>query len=236
MTSSIPPQSREMLVRSGLGAVTSAAPSQLVMRVQQVAMAAGGAAASDEYVMMPRAEVSRLNSELARVTAELAELRAILDGGKPAGDAATSWEPDKVEEAFDAVDVNGDGVLTLDEFRRGYALLSGDSVAHAFEVMDVDGNGTLDKDEFRRGFALLSSDSARAEAERRKVEEAVAIERVRAVQEAARNLAEAQLMDALFSDEPGKSHWPSGYAPVPGRAPLPRRKKPNAKGTSRKPK
>ena len=101
--------------------------------------------------------------------------------------------------------------------------------------MDVDGNGTLDKDEFRRGFALLSSDSARAEAERRKVEEG----RHRAgsaVQEAARNLAEAQLMDALFSDEPGKSHWPSGYAPVPGRAPLPRRKKPNAKGTSRKPK
>ena len=56
------------------------------------------------------------------------------------------------------------------------------------------------------------------------VEETVQAERVRAVKEAAQNLAEAQLMDVLFSDAPSESRWPKGYTPVPGRAPLRRRK------------
>lgn len=185
-------------------------------------------ATSDDFVMVPRAEIDGLKSELSRVTAELDELRSSLDNGGGDSDSS-SWQPDKVERAFDTVDENGDGVLTLDEFRRGYDLLTGDSVTQAFAMMDEDGNGTVDKTEFRKGFALLSSNSARAEAERRKIDAAVAAAKMAAVQEAARNLAEAQLMDRLFTstedlEATGQTRWPAGYTPVPGRTPLPRRK------------
>lgn len=186
-------------------------------------------ATSDDFVMVPRAEIDGLKSELSRVTAELDELRSTLEGASDNSNASSSWQPDKVERAFDTVDENGDGVLTLDEFRRGYDLLTGDSVTQAFNFLDEDGNGTVDKTEFRKGFALLSSNSARAEAERRKIDAAVAAAKMAAVQEAARNLAEAQLMDRLFTstedlEATGQTRWPPGYTPVPGRKPLPRRK------------
>ena len=175
---------------------------------------------------VPRAEFEALRAELMQARQQLSTAEARLDalgegGGARQDDTDATWAVDKVERAFEEVDTNGDGVLTLEEFRKGYALLTGDAVAMAFEQMDSDGNGTLDKEEFCNGFALLTSDSARAEAERNKVEAAVADARIAAVKEAAKNLAEAQLMDALFGDPPpGKTRWPKGYTPVPGRDPL----------------
>lgn len=57
--------------------------------------------------------------------------------------------------------------------------------------------------------------------ERQRVEEAVAAARIAAVQQAARNIAEAQLMDSLFGDPPpGKTRWPAGYKPQPSRKPV----------------
>ena len=62
----------------------------------------------------------------------------------------------------------------------------------------------LTREEFRKGYALLTSDTARAAAERQKIEEAVAAERVRATKEAALVLAEAELMDLLSKPSTGK--------------------------------
>ena len=85
----------------------------------------------DDFIFVRRAEVDALKSELSRVKTELAHMREALEGGNKAeGDKeGAQWEPDQVEQAFEAVDIDGDGVLTLEEFRRGYALLAGDSVA-----------------------------------------------------------------------------------------------------------
>ena len=181
---------------------------------------------------VPRAEFERLQGELEQTQKKLADALATLD--QRVSDVIVSVDDgefagqDKVERAFDEVDANGDGVLTLEEFRVGYALLTGDAVAMAFDAMDTDCNGTLDKDEFKKGFALLTSDSARAEAEREKVEDAVREARIAAVKEAAKNIAEAQLMDSLFNEPPpGGTRWPENYKPVSGRAPVrrPQRKK-----------
>ena len=159
----------------------------------------------------------KLDDALASLEQRVSDVIVSVDGEQPV--------QDKVELAFDEVDQNGDGVLTLEEFRKGYALLTGDAVAMAFDAMDTDNNGTLDKDEFRKGFALLTSDSARAEAERRKVEDAVSEARMAAVKQAAKNIAEAQLMDSLFGDPPpGGTRWPEGYRPVPGREPVRRQR------------
>lgn len=173
--------------------------------------------------VVPRADFERLQAELLQTQDELASTKARLNGINKADSEEERWAPDKVSAAFDQVDDNNDGVLTIDEFRKGYALLTGDAVLQAFETMDSDGNGTLDRSEFADGFALLASDSARAEKERQKVEQAVSEARVTAVQEAAKNLAEAQLMDNLFGEPPpGKSRWDTvdGYKPMPGRQPL----------------
>ena len=159
----------------------------------------------------------KLDDALASLEQRVSDVIVSVDGEQPV--------QDKVELAFDEVDQNGDGVLTLEEFRKGYALLTGDAVAMAFDAMDTDNNGTLDKDEFRKGFALLTSDSARAEAERRKVEDAVSEARMAAVKQAAKNIAEAQLMDSLFGEPPpGGTRWPEGYRPVPGREPVRRQR------------
>ena len=159
----------------------------------------------------------KLDDALASLEQRVSNVIVSVDGEQPV--------QDKVELAFDEVDQNGDGVLTLEEFRKGYALLTGDAVAMAFDAMDTDNNGTLDKDEFRKGFALLTSDSARAEAERRKVEDAVSEARMAAVKQAAKNIAEAQLMDSLFGEPPpGGTRWPEGYRPVPGREPVRRQR------------
>ena len=159
----------------------------------------------------------KLDDALASLEQRVSDVIVSVDGEQPV--------QDKVELAFDEVDRNGDGVLTLEEFRKGYALLTGDAVAMAFDAMDTDNNGTLDKDEFRKGFALLTSDSARAEAERRKVEDAVSEARMAAVKQAAKNIAEAQLMDSLFGEPPpGGTRWPEGYRPVPGREPVRRQR------------
>ena len=197
-----------MLCRSVL--TTMAASSRLATRMMV------GPPIVDLSGDVPRAQYEALQADLARVQAELAALRTASAAN---GDAAATT-PDELERAFDAVDDNGDGVLTLEEFRKGYALLTGDAVAMAFESMDADGNGTLDKSEFAMGFASLTSNSARAEAERQKVEAAVTAARISAVQEAARNLAEAQLMDSLFNEQ--VPAWEgSKYQPVPGRSPIP---------------
>ena len=159
----------------------------------------------------------KLDDALASLEQRVSDVIVSVDGEQPV--------QDKVELAFDEVDQNGDGVLTLEEFRKGYALLTGDAVAMAFDAMDTDNNGTLDKDEFRKGFALLTSDSARAEAERRKVEDAVSEARMAAVKQAAKNIAEAQLMDSLFGEPPpGGTRWPEGYRPGPGREPVRRQR------------
>ena len=159
----------------------------------------------------------KLDDALASLEQRVSDVIVSVDGEQPV--------QDKVELAFDEVDQNGDGVLTLEEFRKGYALLTGDAVAMAFDAMDTDNNGTLDKDEFRKGFALLTSDSARAEAERRKVEDAVSEARMAAVKQAAKNIAEAQLMDSLFGEPPpGGTRWPENYKPVSGRAPVRRQR------------
>lgn len=196
------------------------AAARMAPRVHMVSMAISGD-------VVPRADFDRVQSELLQTQEMLTQMKARLDAlsdSESADDAGRIWAPDKVERAFDEVDENGDGVLTLEEFRLGYALLTGDAVREAFESMDSDGNGTLDKNEFRDGFAALTSDSVLAELERNKVEQAVADARIAAVKEAAKNLAEAQLMDALFKEPPpGKTRWPEAYKPIPGRGPLPRK-------------
>jgi hypothetical protein len=168
---------------------------------------------------VPIAAFEALQAELMQTRQELRDAKARLDAleGTARREGRNDFSADKVERAFDEVDANGDGVLTLEEFRKGYALLTGDAVAQAFEQMDADGNGTVDRDEFQNGFAALTSDTARAERARQKVEAAVSQARIAAVQEAALNLAEAQLMDDLFGElPPGKTRWPEEYKACPG--------------------
>lgn len=100
---------------------------------------------------------------------------------------------------FDAIDDNGDGVLSREEFTKGYAIFLADVASQSFDAIDADGSGSIDREEFKKGFALLTSDSARAAAEREKVEAAVAQARIEATKEAALLLAQAELMDVLNS-------------------------------------
>jgi hypothetical protein len=111
--------------------------------------------------------------------------------------AAKGGEGESDAALFDAIDDNGDGVLTREEFTKGYALFLADVASESFDVIDADGSGTIDRDEFKKGFALLTSDSARAAAEREKIEAAVAKARAEATKEAAMVLAQAELMDVL---------------------------------------
>jgi len=128
----------------------------------------------------------------------------------------------KAMPIFDAIDDNGDGVLTREEFTKGYALFMAEQASNSFDAIDDNGDGVLTRDEFSKGFAILTSDSARAAAEREKVERAVAMERVRATKEAALILAEAELRDVLDAPSPkaaakraGNSQKRAGSGPKP---------------------
>jgi len=180
-------------------------------------------AADSAQAKLRMAVRARAASEL-QVKLLLQEVEELKSKANDAASPNVSDEGDRVGLVFEAVDDNGDGVLDLDEFREGYALLTGDAVAAAFNAMDSNGDGVLTKVEFQDGYALLTSDSARAAAERERVRVAVEAETVRAIKQAARNLAEAQLMDSLYGDPPpGETRWPAMYKPVAGRKPLRKR-------------
>lgn len=167
--------------------------------------------APNEETVALRAQLARSQSQLAaseaerrRLEQELAELsdaqRAVSAELKAQSNEYTTW-PDAMNmmATFEAIDDNHDGVLTKEEFRNGYALIREREVEKIFDTFDDNHDGVLTRDEFAKGYTLLREDqSAQAAAEREKVAVAVANERVRATKEAARNLAEAQLMDALF--------------------------------------
>ena len=48
---------------------------------------------------------------------------------------------------FDAIDDNGDGVLTREEFTKGYSLFLADVASQSFDAIDEDGSGTIDREE-----------------------------------------------------------------------------------------
>eukprot|EP00308_Calcidiscus_leptoporus_P025568 CAMPEP_0119400788 /NCGR_PEP_ID=MMETSP1334-20130426/142042_1 /TAXON_ID=127549 /ORGANISM="Calcidiscus leptoporus, Strain RCC1130" /LENGTH=314 /DNA_ID=CAMNT_0007424697 /DNA_START=118 /DNA_END=1062 /DNA_ORIENTATION=- len=119
----------------------------------------------------------------------------------PAG-MASPWLND-LSKVFDVIDEDSDGVLTREEFRMGYLLLRCEEITAVFDAIDNNGDGVLTRDEFASGYALLVNDEmAHAELQRERVERevarAVASERVDATKAAAKALAEAELMDALF--------------------------------------
>ena len=146
-----------MLLRTVLTA--AAASSRLAPHATMTAvtgasrpiMGDGYAYATD---VVPLADFEALQAELERVRLQLSEAQADL---KAAGneDTQADYAPDEIEKAFTAVDDNGDGVLTLEEFRKGYALLTGDAVARMFDQMDADHNGTVDKDGKHTGSQTL---------------------------------------------------------------------------------
>lgn len=150
---------------------------------------------------------------------ELSKLKSKANSEFAGDEAKTTSDDYRVSMVFDAVDEDGNGTLDIAEFRKGYAMLTGDAAQAAFEAIDNNNDGVLTKEEFSKGFALLTSDSARAAAERTRTQSAVEAERVRTVKEAAKNLAEAQLMDTLYRPS-GKKLFPAQYKPVPGRKPL----------------
>jgi len=179
-----------------------------------------------------RAQRDAAEAEVSQLKRELAELHVLVGTSVTAQKTEGKASDGALDEVFDAVDGNGDGVLDISEFRKGYELLTDDAVLAAFETLDDNGDGVLTKQEFRKGYALLTSDSARAAAERERVDEAVAAERIRAVKQAARNLAEAQLMDTLFTPS---TQAPYGdYKFVPGRRPTKSLIKKNQKQKSRR--
>lgn len=112
------------------------------------------------------------------------------------------WLED-LSAVFDTIDDNGDGILTREEFRMGYALLRDEEIMAVFNAIDNNGDGVLTKDEFTQGYALLiNNEEARARAQReataREVAREVDAERVRTTKAAGLALAEAELMDVLF--------------------------------------
>lgn len=155
----------------------------------------GNSAAAPE--MVPLATLVALQAEMEELRAENAALKASAAPAAAPNAPSSHAGDDEISKAFDAVDEDGNGVLDLEEFRKGYALLNGDAVARVFEAIDDNGDGVLTKEEFRKGFVLLTSDSMLAKVERAKVEAAVEAARVAAVKQAAINLAEAQLMFQL---------------------------------------
>lgn len=65
---------------------------------------------------------------------------------------AFTMTPDKIKEmktAFMACDADGNGVLTLDEFRKGMeGFIPADQIDTVFESIDTDGGGTIEYSEF----------------------------------------------------------------------------------------
>lgn len=96
------------------------------------------------------AVAERAASELRAKAATFWELQENGGDASPEQDASSEGsasaedsdeDKDSVSLAFDAVDENHDGVLTLEEFRQGYTLLTGDAVAAAFDMIDDNGDG-----------------------------------------------------------------------------------------------
>ncbi len=54
---------------------------------------------------------------------------------------------DEQQRILTAIDVNGDGLISVDEFRRNGRLLLALNVTTFFDMMDVDGDGQLSVDE-----------------------------------------------------------------------------------------
>lgn len=107
-----PPISRDMacvLVAAAAVSYLLAAPAGSASRARVVMSA--------HEDMVPRAEADQLRAELAETQQRLAATKARLDALAEDDSAqARAWPEGKVEHAFDAVDANGDGVLTLDEY------------------------------------------------------------------------------------------------------------------------
>lgn len=147
-----------------------------------------------------RCEARDLRTALDAANAKIKELTAAdpVQESTTDGDDNETESPDEVTmPIFDALDDNGDGVLTREEWQKGYAVLMSETATESFELIDKDGNGVLSRDEFKKGYDALMSGTARAKVQRENIERAVAAERVRATKEAARLLAEAELMDIL---------------------------------------
>merc|ERR1712087_759224 len=111
------------------------------------------------------------------------------------GSHISKTSADVISRAFNALDVNGDGVITREEFENDKLSRA---FAGAFDAIDANEDGVLSREEFRTGYALLTSNSTDAIAEREKIDRAVAAERIRAIKEAALALYEAQLMESLL--------------------------------------
>jgi len=138
----------------------------------------------------PSATLLKVQRELDETRRDLDETRRLLLESqaqlKAAEEAAALWRSNRTAEtsvtddvisrAFDAIDVNGDGFITREEFDNGEL----SAFAGAFHAIDNNGDGVLSREEFRSGYELLTSSSPEAIAERHKIERAVSAERVRA--------------------------------------------------------
>lgn len=171
-----------------------------------------------------RCEARDLKAKLEAATAKLEEVTAASAAATPDLEIAVNMSEidasdDRDLKMFDAIDDNGDGVLSREEFTKGYALLMSDAASDAFDDIDDNGDGVLSREEFQNGLALLrTSDSVRAAQERAKIERAVMTERVRATKQAALIMAEAELMDVLYPSAPPRKWSDEAYAqygPVP---------------------
>lgn len=171
-----------------------------------------------------RCEVRQLQAALDRANEHIAQLQkaggadGLASSGGADGVTPTAAKSDQFEVSmplFDALDDNSDGVLTREEFTKGYSRFMAETASESFDAIDDNGDGVLTREEFKQGFALLTSNTARAVAERERVEAAVAAERVRATQEAAMILAQAELRDALDAD----AKAPKARRQVPRRRP-----------------
>ena len=145
-----------LMLGSAAGLLQTARPSGatracILMTAKGSVVPTKGIDAGDSECML-RAELDKMQNELlqsqaARKSAEeqlellkkeLAELQTASVPPTPQVMSADSSD-DMVSMAFDAVDEDGNGVLDIDEFRKGYALLNGDAVARVFEAIDENG-------------------------------------------------------------------------------------------------
>ena len=103
-----------------------------------------------------RCEAREANEALEAAHATITELRSALDSmDGTVTPAKQDASPEEAEAAassvFSTFDDNGDGVLSREEFRKGYALLTSDK---AFDKIDVNSDGELTLEEFTKGCAL----------------------------------------------------------------------------------
>ena len=74
---------------------------------------------------------------------------AFLFSGAPADDDPPKKKKQNVEEVFKKLDKNGDGKVSLEEFKAFPGIKNKDAAAKAFKAADTDGDGSLSLDEFR---------------------------------------------------------------------------------------